>query len=88
MKNPFDYFNKIFLINLDKRTDRWESAQKELDKIGILERTKRFSAIENTISGAQGCSASHLGIINHAKESELKNVLFRNWMQCTSRRCW
>ena len=26
---PFDFFDAIFCINLDKRPNRWESAQKE-----------------------------------------------------------
>lgn len=75
MKNPFDYFEKIFLINLDKRTDRWESAQKELDKVGILDRTKRFSAIEDTTNGAIGCAGSHITIIKTAKLGGWKTVL-------------
>jgi hypothetical protein len=28
-KNPFDYFDKIFCINLDSRTERWELAQED-----------------------------------------------------------
>ena len=44
-KNPFDYFDKIFCINLDSRPDRWEQVQKEFDKVGILDRVERFSAL-------------------------------------------
>lgn len=44
MKNPFDYFDKIFCINLDSRPDRWEQVQKEFDKLGILGRVERISA--------------------------------------------
>ena len=43
MKNPFDYFDKIYCINLDSRY-RWELAQKEFKKVGILGRVERFSA--------------------------------------------
>ena len=43
-KNPFDYFDKIFCINLDF-PDRWEQVQKEFDKVGILDRVERFSAL-------------------------------------------
>lgn len=45
MKNPFNYFDKIFCINLDSRPDRWELAQSEFDKIGILDRVERVSAL-------------------------------------------
>jgi GR25 family glycosyltransferase involved in LPS biosynthesis len=44
-KNPFDYFDKIFCINLDSRPDRWELAQSEFDKVGISERVERVTAI-------------------------------------------
>ena len=45
MSNPFDFFDKIYCINLDHRTDRWESAQNEFDKLGIADRVKRISAV-------------------------------------------
>jgi len=44
-KNPFDYFDKIFCINLDSRPDRWETVQTEFDKVGILDRVERVSAV-------------------------------------------
>lgn len=44
-KNPFDYFDKIFCINLDSRPDRWELAQSEFDKVGISDRVERVTAI-------------------------------------------
>jgi hypothetical protein len=46
MKNPFDYFDAIYCINLDRRTDRWEAVKREFAKIDILDRVIRFSAIE------------------------------------------
>ncbi len=55
MKNPFDYFDKIFCINLDSRPDRWKQVQKEFDKVGILDRVERFSALTGkTEGGPQG----------------------------------
>ena len=60
-------YDKIYCINLDKRTDRWEEFQRdvleglELDK----DKFERISAIDTTLldfkaSGAIGCSLSHL----------------------------
>lgn len=43
MKNPFDYFDKIYCINLDSRTDRWERTQTEFEKVGIENRVTRTS---------------------------------------------
>ena len=35
MHNLNTYFDKIFIVNLDDRTDRWADVVKELDKVGI-----------------------------------------------------
>ena len=89
-KNPFDYFDKIFCINLDSRPDRWESVQKEFDKVGILNKVERFSALSGTLpSGPQGknvkgklfwknidgCAMSEFKCVKIAKDLNLKNVL-------------
>ena len=71
--NSFDYFDEIYCINLDKRTRRWELAQNEFKKLGILDRVKRFSAIDN-LGGKRGCFESHMKIIHMAKEKNLRNV--------------
>jgi glycosyl transferase family 25 len=71
--NSFNYFDEIYCINLDKRTSRWELAQNEFKKLGILDRVKRFSAIDN-LGGKRGCFESHMKIIHMAKENNLKNV--------------
>jgi GR25 family glycosyltransferase involved in LPS biosynthesis len=68
-----DYFDGIYCINLDERTDRWEQAKKEFDKLGISN-VKRFSAIKHE-KGAIGCRESHLNIIQEAKNLGLKNIL-------------
>jgi len=74
MTNPFDYFDEIFCINLDNRTDRWQHAQEEFKKADILDRVQRFSAIKET-DGRVGVIKSNLAIIKMAKEKKLKNVL-------------
>jgi hypothetical protein len=42
----FDFFDEIYCINLDKRVDRWNSAKEQFKKLGIVNKVKRFSAIE------------------------------------------
>ena len=69
----FDYFDEIYCINLDRRPERWEMAQKEFDKLGILDKVKRFSAIDD-LGGKRGCFESHMKIIHMAKENKLDNV--------------
>ena len=41
-----EYFDKVVVINLDKRTDRLEKISKQLDELGIV--FERFSAIDGT----------------------------------------
>lgn len=72
--NSFDYFDEIYCINLDERTDRWEHAQEEFKRVGILDRVIRFSAIRD-VDGRLGIIKSNLAIIKIAKEKKLKNVL-------------
>jgi len=74
MNNPFDFFDAIFCINLDERTDRWKLAQEEFRKIEILNKVKRFSAIKD-IDGRIGVIKSNLEIVKYAKENNLNNVL-------------
>jgi hypothetical protein len=72
--SAFDYFEEIVCINLDRRTDRWELMQKEFDKINILDRVRRFSAVEN-VDGQKGCFESHIQCILNARKNKLKNIL-------------
>lgn len=72
--NSFDYFDEIYCINLDERTDRWEHAQKQFEKAGILDKVQRFSAIKD-IDGRVGVIKSNLEIVKIAKQKKLKNVL-------------
>lgn len=72
--NPFDFFSEIYCINLDHRSDRWLQCQEEFEKLGILDRVNRFSAIKND-DGRVGIIQSNLAIVNIAKQKKLENVL-------------
>jgi glycosyl transferase family 25 len=72
--NPFNYFEHIFCINLDKRQDRWQDSLKEFKKVGISDKVQRFSAVEKT-DGRVGIIKSNLEIVKLAKENNWKNVL-------------
>jgi hypothetical protein len=82
MVNLTKYFDKIYVINLDRRLDRYDSFKKEMSKYGI-ENVERFSAIDGStlvnntslLSGEIGVLQSHLEIIKKCKEDNLKNVL-------------
>lgn len=77
-----EFFDKIYCINLDRRTDRWEECQKIFSKFNL--EVERFSAIDgnkenynlgypydNELAGA----ISHTKVIELAMELKLKNIL-------------
>lgn len=71
MSNNID---AIFYINLDKRTDRKQQIEEELDKFGL--KYERFTGlIFPDIHPYYGCSMSHLGILKIARERGYKNVM-------------
>jgi len=78
-QNPFDFFDGIFLINLDEREDRLKESINEFAKYDLKPKAFRFPAIKfNTrhpMAGRAGCFSSHRAIIQLAKDNGLKNVL-------------
>jgi len=76
------FFEKIYCINIDRRTDRWEKCLLEFNKHNIT--VERFSAVDGNITNHNlgypydnelAGALSHLNIIKKAKELNLKNVL-------------
>jgi GR25 family glycosyltransferase involved in LPS biosynthesis len=64
--------DKIFYINLDKRTDRRYEIEQELKKMELP--YERFPAIHNS-NGIVGCGYSHLAVLKLARDRGYKNVL-------------
>jgi hypothetical protein len=77
------YFDKVYCINLDRRTDRWQESIEEFKKWNITG-VERFPAQDgillqkhHTISlGALGLYKTIIEIIRYAKKMGYKNVLF------------
>jgi len=81
----FDYFDKVYCINLDRREDRLENFKKEVEKYNLGE-FERFSAYDGkTIDmskyntrlnpGELGVILSNIDIINDAKENKYDKIL-------------
>jgi GR25 family glycosyltransferase involved in LPS biosynthesis len=64
--------DKIIYINLEKRKDRREEIESELDKIELP--YERFNAVERKM-GLAGCGYSHLEVLKIAKRKNYKNIL-------------
>ncbi len=89
MRDALSYFDKIFVINLDKRKDRLERCNQLFAKHNISDLVERFPGIvpdpsedipytretEKIKIPVYGCILSHLNIIKRAKAEGLKSVL-------------
>jgi GR25 family glycosyltransferase involved in LPS biosynthesis len=73
--SPFHFFDAIYCINLDRRTDRWQSVTRRFEKLGIAAKVRRFAATETPYSHHIGCALSHRAIIADAARQGLDNVL-------------
>ena len=74
-----DFFKEAFYINLDDRLDRKEHMDKELDKYGLTDFIKRYSAVKAEVKSPENCvrasGTSHRNLIQYAKDNNLENIL-------------
>lgn len=81
----FDRFDKVFLVNLDKRVDRLENFQKQVEKYNLGEYS-RISAIDGSTidvkkytnklrSGELGLLMTNLNIIKESKKNKYETIL-------------
>ncbi len=89
MKKAFEYFDKVFLINLDKRKDRLDRCNDIFEQNNVKDLVERFPGIvpnpsdnipytkdtEKIKVPLYGCLLSHINIIKRAKAEGLKSVL-------------
>ncbi len=83
MNNSFDFFEKIFCINLEERIDRWDKCQQKFTALGILDKVERFRAVQigttdhfqAKMAGRAGCALSHASILDIAIKENLSNYL-------------
>jgi len=76
-----EFVDKIFYINLDRRSDRRTVIEKALTDNGII--AERWPAqngnphgySKGLLSAEVGCLCSHLALIRHCKEQDYKRVL-------------
>lgn len=78
-----DFFDKIYCINLDRRTDRWENCEKQFKKYGL--NVERFAAVNGNdlipkgvnglMAGEVGVIRSNYNVIKDAKNNGYKNII-------------
>lgn len=67
-----DFFDQIYVINLDKRLDRWVDVCGEMEKFNIP--FKRKAAVECP-NGAEGLMRTMIEIFNEAIDKQFDNIL-------------
>jgi GR25 family glycosyltransferase involved in LPS biosynthesis len=73
MQNAFDYFDKIYCINLDSRPDRWQEAKGEFEALSISS-YERVSGVVAS-SGALGCAKAICNVAEKALSEGREAVL-------------
>ena len=68
-----NFFDHIYILNLDRRPDRWSKIQKQLD-YACISKAIRFSAIDKK-PGWMGCFESHLAMLQKAANEGARNIL-------------
>lgn len=62
-----DYFDKVIVINLARRTDRWEHATREFEQHHIS--VQRFEGFDMPGDGNRGCTESHGAVLRMIVEN-------------------
>ena len=80
MNNPFNFFDKIYCINLSERPDRWNECLKNFEKYEInnyqrIDAVKIDANIPSKRKAQIGCALSFVKCFEKIKNENLKNVL-------------
>lgn len=77
-----DFFDKIYCLNLDSRTDRWQHCEQQFHKHDLsVERVSAINGhklnlhIPGVKTGAIGCSLSHQLAVRLAKQNRYDSVM-------------
>lgn len=88
MASAWQYFDRSFCVNLDRRPDRWAEAQAELSRCGVPA-CERLSAVDRrgmVGGGAAGCAASHRVLWRRIAAGEGERVvIFEDDVMLTTR---
>lgn len=74
VRDPFQYFEAIYCINLASEPERWRAASARFERLGIARRVQRFEAVAKPNRHA-GQALSHRAVIAQARRQGLQNVL-------------
>lgn len=75
VKSEIDSSRTVYCMNLKSRTDRWEQTVDEIKKLGDTYQLIRYEATENKTDPISGHSQTFRGMIQMAKDSNMKAIL-------------
>ena len=73
--NYWDYFDKIYCISLDKRSDRREEAKTQFEKIGLLEYVEFHIVKKHPYDSEEGIYESHMACIKNGLLAGAGNIV-------------
>lgn len=85
-KSLYDWFDRVVVINLDRRPDRWDRLKRHLSEVGWPFRwPERVQAVDGRLARppkwwragapAWGCHQSHLRVLEQAIQGQLNSIL-------------
>jgi GR25 family glycosyltransferase involved in LPS biosynthesis len=72
--SPWDFFDRIYCITLEDRTDRRTAAAAEFSKVGILPKVEFVSVRRHPENSEQGIFESHLGCIERGLAAGARTI--------------
>lgn len=69
------FFDKIYCISLDKRTDRREQAKKQFAEVGLLERVEFVIVAKHPVNQEKGIFQSHMNCLNKGLKEKARHIL-------------
>ena len=78
--NPFDFFEKVYCINLKERNDRWESCLKKFKEYDIVD-VERVEGVRKKVcndeknNGRYGCTASWEKVLKKIVQDNVSTAL-------------
>ena len=73
--DSWSFFDKIYCISIDERTDRRDEAKRQFARVGLLERVEFVVVKKHAMSAARGCYQSHRTCLQRAIAAGAKRIL-------------
>ncbi len=73
--DPWLFFDKIYCISIDQRTDRRKEAKKQFASVGLLERVEFVLVTKHSDNPEQGIFLSHMHCLQKGVEAGARHIL-------------